>query len=351
MPQRFDDDVYVGDNLRVVGAYANNAEIKSTIDDTTTTLTVVSKEHQLLKGSGVMQWYDLGVATTYNETRSYNFYNATPQFVGIKNSNNSVWHRLPPRASCNCWLVDNSTAAGTWFSQVVESNDPAYGLSRFMDFTGYIDGDNLYSDLGLIGVKNGTLAGNGYTSSVFAGRQGIMYSSTGTDVNGWALTYSQGTAYVGAGARAYEVSQCLSDLSTVPEEFIARFGVANGIAGGEHTIGSYFWYDRYNGGGAPRPNWLIRNISGGGDVTVDTGVLPALVFQKLRVEFDDAGLRTDWFIDNAAVSPAGGLNTLLPPSVNTLRVANQGITKSAGNTPGVIYYDNVRIQSYPTTLR
>lgn len=344
-------------------------DILTSADDTTLVLNRNYKPDLMITGTGVLQVYDLGDARTYplnnGRTSAYrNIYNGTPEFIGVINSDGTVFHRVPPRASCECVLMDNSTAAGVWWSQVVESGDPGYGWSRFFDFEGNSSGTSgvLSGSINLAQAASGASASinnNAATATSYNGKQGTLILTTGTTIAGYALAYhSLRGSYLGSGCRAVEYLQSLSAISSAADEYIARFGLGDNLTGGAHNNGVYFLYDRFNGGGAPITTWQIRNINGAGNTTVSTAVAPAYdttgaTWQKLRLEVDSAAARSDFWIDRVQVSAAGGLAANVPTTATALPIAHFGITKTedAGVNARYIRSDYLWMQSYPAALR
>jgi hypothetical protein len=344
-------------------------EILTTANDTTTVLdgTVPAfdcrnKNLFCIAGTGVLQVYSLGDARRYRNGKPFVFANNTPEFVGVVAGaapSFSVFHRVPPRAVCECVLMDNSTAAGVWWSMVHDPavSNPAYGLSVFEDFNADSSktlGANflyLYSGTSAITV---TLYNNCLSEP---GKQGTSISRTGTTATGYAGFFSgsgSGSAgpYLTGGCRAYEVLQATEALSIAAEEFIVRHGPHNNITGGAPTRGCYLVYDRVTWGDV----WVMRNINVAGNTSIPTAVAPNVdttgaVWQKLRVEIDSAATRSDFLIDNVLVSAAGGLATNIPISTDMVKSGGSSITKSNGINHRHIYADYARVQSYPTALR
>ena len=330
-------------------------DILTTASDTTTVLDGSYRPDIILQGTGVNQVYDLGNALLYNPgTTHFIFYNNTPEFVGVVNSDSTVWHRVPPRARCICALQSNAAAAGVWWSEVVESKNPGYGFNGLNDYTGYGTGGAYYAEYGHWVAATGAGAAIGLNSGFITaspGRQGTIAVSTGTTDTGSVRVYNSGQEMnISNGCRAWRGSQALSALSVAADEFIIRCGIVDNIAGGAPTNACYFVYDRLTWGDV----WTLRNIDAAGNNTVATAVVPAITpgtnWQLLEMEVSSAGARSDFWIDRVQVSPAGGLNTNMPTGAVNLYYF-LGITKSAGLNSRRIEFDYTQIQSYPTVLR
>ena len=334
-----------------------NCDPHTTTADTTTVLAATAKRQQLISGSAAMQVYQLPDATTLVAGKCFVLVNASSEFVGIVNSSRALWHRVPPRAKCECWLIDNSTAAGTWHSAVIQDKDPTLGYDQFVEFVEQDTGNNIYGPVGLAVFKNGTGSTAGSQVSARNGRQGAYRYVPGTTATGYsgAASSNQYDSLAGA-CRAIMGSVCLSQLSCVTDEFILRFGMGDNAAGGAHTKGIYLLYDRATYGDV----WVMRNINGSGNNTIATAVAPvvevggvATTWQKLRIEHNSSMTRTDFFIDNVQVSPAGGLATYLPNgATDYVRLANFGITSTVGTGAGrQLDIEYLRVQAYLATRR
>ncbi len=339
--------------------YGDIRQILTSVADTTVTITSPTKRHFLITGSAAMYVLVLPDARTIRLGTPFIFENQSSEFVGVYNADLTTWHRIPPRATLVCVLATQATAAGTWYSMVHDPavGDPAFGWAAFMDFNCNLSTNVMYSDPGLQGVVSGAGASLVTTLGVSApGRQGTLFILTGTTAVGYALGYLHvNPGYLGSGCRAFEVSQSVSVLSDIAEEYIARYSVGNNITGGAHTEGAGFFYDRLTAGIV---NWQLRTVKtagGAGSTQTDTGIAvlagtTGAEWQKLRGEINSAATRFDAFINNVQASPAGGLGTL-PATTSAIKIAHMGITKSAGLTSRYLKIDYVRVQSYPLILR
>jgi hypothetical protein len=293
-------------------------------------------------------------ARTIRTQTPFVFENASSNFVGIYNADRTTFHRLPPRATLTCTLKTQATASGVWGSMVHDPavGNPAFGLSVFNDCTGALLTGVQYSDHGLQSAYGVTGSLNILSQSE-GGKQGTYYLGTGINAAGYCNSYSAlSNSYLGNGCRACEMKQSLYNLSTAAEEFISRFGISDNITGGAPANGVYLLYDRAAYGDV----WVMRNINGAGNNTVPTAVAPKTGstgsdWQKLRVEVDSAASRSDFWIDNVLMSPAGGLNTRVPLAATAIKHLNICLTKTVGITARYWQMDNYRIQSYPITPR
>lgn len=347
--------------------HSDSRQILYAVTDTIVQIVSPTKRYFLivdpLVGIAVNYRLVLPDARTIRTGTPFVFENQSSNFIGVYNSDSSTWHRVSPRATLYVTLKSQATAAGVWQSFVFDPAvvNPAYGLSSFLDFCGPVAAGANYSDPGLYFVISGAAASisvNTTGSRISAGRQGSLMAYAGTAAAGYANVYSAHIyLLLGSGCRAVETSQNLNAISTVADEYIARFGFGDNITGGAHAEGAYLLYDRLAAGIV---NWQMRTVKttgGAASTQTDTGVAPIYntdgsAWQKLRVELNSLETRADFFIDNVLVSPSGGLTTVPGTTVQTVKMANIGITGSAyASVARLMRLEYLRIQSYPTTLR
>ena len=304
-------------------------------------------------------------AQTIRTQTPFVFENASSNFVGVYNADLTTFHRIPPRATLTCTLKTQATASGVWGSMVHDPavGNPAFGINEIEDFLMYSAPSNGTS-LGNFRVRLAGTAASvdcGYAGAAIMapGRQGFVSMNTGTDVTGYSSMSISGASSgapdaLGSGCRAVETSLSVSVLSVAAQEYIARFGFGDNVTGGAPTEGAYLLYDRVTAGLDLWQMKTIKTAGGAGTTQTATAVVPvagiAAEFQKLRVEINSSASRADFIIDNVVTSPVGGLANI--PAVTTpIKIALIDITKSAGATARFLKVDNIRIQSYPTTLR
>jgi hypothetical protein len=335
-----------------------DAQVLTSAADTTLTLDTTYASDLLVTGTAVMYVLNLGDARTYTTGKRFTVYNNTPEFVGVLNSDATVWHRVPPRAKCHCILADGTAAAGVWWSETCETKDPAAGWSAVYD-SGTTATGFLHGEAGLITVTSGTAAGVNMTNTnmTIGGRQGVYRLYAGTAATGYALGYNQsgGYSYLGSGCRAFTASVGFCAISTATEEYIGRVGIGDNITGGAHTEGCYFLYDRLG----VDIHWQVKGIKtagGAANTVVDTAIAPLYsssydYYQRLRGEVSSAGTRFDAFINTTQVTASGGI-TNIPLTSTAIRPFEIGITGSAYSAATrIMYTDYHWLQSYPTTLR
>ncbi len=340
--------------------YGDIRQILTSVADTTVTITSPTKRHFLIAGTAAMYVLVLPDARTIRSGTPFVFENSSSEFVGVRNSDSTTWHRVPPRATLTCVLATQATAAGTWYSMVHDPavGNPAFGLEMFSDFSGFTASNSYYSESGFGGPSAGAGAAVTFANASPAGKQGVAKIDSGTTAAGYSLMVNPyvtaAVILLGSGCRSMEVSQNLTNASTAADEYIARFGFGNNTTGGAHTEGAYFLYDRLTAG---ITNWQCRTCKtagGAASTQTDSGVVPvysATLSQKLRIEINSTDSRADFWIDNVQVSAAGGLATL--PAVTTgIKLYIGGITRSAYTAiDHFATTDYVRVQSYPTTPR
>lgn len=302
-------------------------------------------------------------ARTVRRGTPFLFDNESSNFVGVRNADNSMWMRVPPRSMLVCTLFSQATAAGVWSAQLYNPAiaDPHYGACVTEDFLAENASNVYYGSLGLQGAQNGAGAASiPLVLTASGGRQGFVSIQTGTTAAGYALLRADNPTFVtnsllGGGCRAFEGSMSLSAISAVAEEYYFQFGIGNNVTGGAHTEGAIFLYDRLN----INDNMQVKTIrtagGGAGNVVVDTGTQPTYgttgaEWQHMRGEVSSDGLRFDAFLDKAQVSPVGGM-AFLPALTTNIKIISCGITKTAGATSRYIKADYFKVESYPVALR
>jgi hypothetical protein len=315
-----------------------------TASDTVTTLAMPMKRKFRISGSGVLQWYDLGDARYYPPNLELEFFNGSSEIVGVKNSDNTVWERVPPRWGITCVLVDNSTAAGVW--QVFWRPNPMLKNGGFIpyDFTGFVSSHS-YGPDGIVAVASGGTAAS-INISFASNRQGGIQQQIST--NGQYVYHYNGR-YDLLGSKAVSFKQAIkfTALATVAEDYIYRFGFSDNFAGGAPTNGVVFIYDRNTYGNV----WVTRTISAaGGNTTNSTAISPktGANWDVLLGEISSNAARADFWVNNV-------LQFSHTTAANIPTAASGGImfgwTKTAGNGAEYNQSDTLEIGRYPVAQR
>lgn len=344
--------------------YGDQRQFVCAASDVATQITSPTKRYLLIVNpvAGIATNYRMILpdARTIRVGTPFVFENQSSNFVGVYNSDLTTWHRVPPRATLTCTLETQGSSAGTWSSMVHDPGvaNPSYGLAGFCDFTTPFSAGIVYgsSGIGWSEAHAGTGAAVGASASSAGGRQGMYQLTSGTTNASYALLYAGASGqsnYLGSGCRSFEILQCVSALSTAADEVVVRAGIGDNVAGAAHTNGVFFLYDRATYGDF----WAIKNINGSGNNTVATLTAPTAgngmsTLQKLRLEVNSDASRSDFWIDKALVSPAGGLATYVPLTSTAVKLGVWGISRSAYSAAARnALVDYIRVQSYPTTPR
>jgi hypothetical protein len=318
-------------------------DVITTQDDATFALSAGAARRQLWTGTGVLFWSQLPDATTLSVGQEYEFCNATPEFCGVRNSNDTTWHRVPPRAKCVCVLVDNTTAAGVWFSEVVACSEPSSGLIALNDFMAEIISSLVTGALPFYVYKGGTGSVSlGYSVDA---RQGEILLNASAVADFATISSSEWNVVLGSGCRSCGGELQISNLSDAVQEFVLRIGFGDNIAGGAHTRGVYLLYDRATHGDF----FVCRNVDvAGNDTFVSAEAMTAGV-NVFQIEIASDLSRTDFFVNKARISPVGGLLTHIP--INGVHCINVGMTKSVGATNRHFKSDYLHVGSFPIVRR
>lgn len=177
---------------------------------------------------------------------------------------------------------------------------------------------------------------------------GVTQMDTGTTATG-----RQGLGLVAAtvltptlAKYTFEVRAALESISTPTETFTARHGLGDFYTvGGDGTNGLFFSYtDLINGG-----RWLAISRSGGTTIqSVDTGVSPDLDMHVYRVELDEDGQQSRFYIDGALVAT---INAPSLPALANRMGAGTMIQKTLGTSQRNMSLDWMKIEADRTAVR
>ena len=279
----------------------------TTGDDGTTSLTFVDNRHQLITGSGINHVVTLPDATTLRGSGDFfEFTNASSEFVGVENSDQTAWVRVPPGTVATFRLVSGATAAGVW-SQSRCMSDADYGSYIIDDFhtknPGVVGGPFGWQDT-LSGA--GAIVGN--VSDISKGT-GAIYLGTGTTSAGYAV-YNCGTREtLGLHCQARDFFIKVNTLSTASEEFEINLGTNTDFGVHAITEGFGFRYARLTAGSNV---WSIFSKDSTAESRTDTAVSVAVQDYYLRCEVSSDGLRVDYWIDRSHV---GSKTVNIPASI------------------------------------
>lgn len=316
----------------------NNAYFVTSADDTTTTLDADDYPDVVVTGSGVLQWIDLGTATTYENGHLFTVENASDEIVGVKNSDSTVWERVPPRWKVACRLIDNGTSAGTWLVTWFPNVSPEYGFYYKDDFVYGVDDNWSVTNSGSGAVTGAT------TSTAMSNMMGISYQATGTTTTGYTHMRTGRPTLYGYGPVFFEDRSRPNAKSDVTDEYIIRLGFAN-QTGVDSVHGAYFENDRSTHGNT---NWWICSANTGSNRTkTDSSVdiIATNVGQILRFEVASDASRVDYWIDRVHV---GTITTDITSSGTEI---GMHIVKSAGTTSRIIYRDYTSFGYFTSSRR
>lgn len=304
--------------------YGDIRQILTSVADTTVTIVSPTKRFFLITGTASQYWLVLPDARTIHLGTPFYFENFSSEFIGVRNSDSTVWRVVPPGCCCECILATQATAAGTWFSRVDETRNPSNLLHLSVDFGGQVGTSGNYnSEMGLTGVL--TAGGTAAIHTTLATMPGVWRQQV-TTVNSYAQNYNLRYLLLGGGPTRLIYRASFSGLSTAAEEYIARLGLHNNITGGAATDGVYFLYDR----AATGDFYVTKTIAAaGGTTTNTTAVQPSTTFaspDSLAIEVNSAATRADFFI-NKVLQFTHAVAANIPTAVAVF--PNFGLTKTA----------------------
>jgi hypothetical protein len=280
--------------LRVTGG-GGSSELVTSADDTTTTLTTASESQVVVTGSGVLPEIDLGDATTYSNGKTYRIHNGGTEFLGVVNSDNTVWERVPPWCSLTAVLLDNSTAAGVWF--VNTSMETQIGRCSVIRDDFYGSGGNVYGAFTMVRTVNGTGATVVYGTGSTETYNGLLFFGSGTTATGYASILAGpcrfGTPATPTGCVGIESSVKLTAAPTASEDFIWTFGFNDSATNAAATDGAWLEVDDATASG----NWRLVTSAAGSTTAVASAVAATSDPARLRVEVASDGSRVDAWVD------------------------------------------------------
>lgn len=336
--------------------YSREIQRLTSADDTTLTLNNTGyAEDLIVVGSGVLYNINLGDATTYNDSdldsKRFRIYNATPEFVGVLNTDLTTWLRIPPRGYCECILTDNSSASGVWHSMVYNpaTGDPSFGFVFYDDGlgTGTTGPMWLAQYVSGAGASVGANVSGGFNYDPTQYGQGVLVLATGTTITGHAARIA-GQLYFNGCATRYSCVSRPQNLSTVGvEEFVLRFGFHD-VQAGEPTDGAYFEYD----GAVSGDFWVICTANATTRTkSITAKAIDNVNYHSFNIEIASDASRADFFYDKALLNAAGGVTTNIPISNARAFHCSELIEKIAGTTTRHWLSEITKFERYPAVLR
>ena len=224
-------------------------------------------------------------------------------------------------------------------------------ISFFTDFLGSTTLD------GLLVVNSGGGASMTAGSSIpqRTNQQGVISFTTLAGISNYTMYIGgNGTAqlFLGAGSWNYETSFNLSNLSDITNRYRFIVGFGSNNANAVETDGVFFIYDEggVSNGTAASPNWQCVTVANSvRTLTTTTTAVTATAWNKLRIEINAAGTSAAFYVNGTLVATH---TTNIPlGSNNRFVLTKQGIFKSIGITPRVVYFDYLGYENILTTPR
>jgi hypothetical protein len=315
--------------------------ITTAADDATTALSA-ERPRVVVNGTGINHIFTTPSAAAVTRAH-FVISNWSSEFVGVMNSDSTLWLRVAPSQTATVWLVTGGTAAGVWGAELSPIH-PDYGFYDVDDFVGNAISYGTKLGFGVIASGTGATVTNGFQAIGNNAGWG-MGPTTGTTTTGYAMLYAgTGTVIFGAMAYAIELKRGrLADLSTAGEEYSCDFGFGDSPTNAECTDAVLF---RYNRGTSVK--WLRVKADGGSvvetatdiDVAEDTNL-------NMRIEIASDASRADFWINRVH---AGIETTGLPSGSDYTAIAFK-IIKSAGTTARAFVADGIELAFSKPTRR
>ena len=321
------------------GGVMGSPDIITTANGGTTVIDNTASNVVVATGSGILHAFEIDDARNMRLGLDFTLVNASSEFIGIDNSDNSVWVRLGPHEECQFELIDNTTEPGTWRTHIKRIQDPRFGVRVIDDFLGGASASA--GPLGFSIVNSGSGSGSWVSGSVTGSYStGLIYQTAGSAPTGSTVITSTPAIQLGIGPVRYVDTVIVLALSTAIEEYAIRLGLCDGNAA-DAVDGVYFEYDRATHGDN---NWRICTASNSTRTKSDSGIQPNLtaggtgVFQIPSIEVCSDASRADFFIGDTHV---GNISTNIPTGVARVTKIQKSIVKSVGTTPPYSYSDFV----------
>jgi hypothetical protein len=275
-------------------------DVVTTSDGGSTTLNNDIKPKIMAIGTGVLHWFNLDDATTLRENTWFAVENASSEFIGVKNSDSTVWVRLGPHESCVCTLVDNSTAAGVWHVVTKSAGDE------------YCFEETEYALIGAPAVGGGKLnwintkSGVGYVSAFTAPNSasvyGRLFNQKGTGIAGYTALhmYSSAFSLTKTAPRTVSVTfggiELNDGLANATDDYWCDVGLGDEFTDAAHTDAICFRYDINIA--VTGANWHRVMAAGAGENVASTGIAAQGIgfYNDMRFEVCSAADRVDFWI-------------------------------------------------------
>ena len=224
-------------------------------------------------------------------------------------------------------------------------------VSFFTDFIGSSSLD------GLLSINSGGGASITAGSSIpnRTNQQGVISFTTLAAATNYILYASgNGTAqfWFGGGAWNFETSLNISTLSSLTNRYRFLSGFGNNSANSTETDGVFFTYDEGGtaNGAAASANWQCVTVANSvRTLTTTTTAVTAAAWNKLRIEINAAGTSVAFYVNGTLVATH---TTNIPlGSASRYVLMKQGIFKTIGLTPAVVFFDYLGYENILTTPR
>jgi hypothetical protein len=224
-------------------------------------------------------------------------------------------------------------------------------VSFFTDFLGSVTLDGLQ----VVNSAGGAAMEAGSNIPQRTNQQGVISFTTLAGISNYVMYCSgNGTAqlFFGNGAWNFENSFNLANLSDVTNRYRFICGFANNNANTAETDGAFFIYDEggVSNGTVASANWQCITVANSvRTLTTTSTAVTAAAWSKLRIEINAAGTSAAFYVNGTLVATH---TTNIPLGTNNRFVLmKQGIFKSIGITPRVVYFDYIGYENILTTSR
>jgi hypothetical protein len=316
--------------------------VATAADDASTTLSI-EKPVVVVTGTGVNHWFNTPSAASLTRA-NFVIRNWSSEFVGVKNSDSTLWLRVAPSQTAVVFLTAGGSAAGTWGAELSPIH-PDYGFDNIEDFVwGVASFNNTKS--GIYGAASGTGASAVASAISAAGGpttgtqgQGRIILGTNTDSGAYFAFYNAAlVAGQGMPLRFFSDRNYTSILSDGTDNYVWDIGFGDLVTAGDHNDGVWLRHDR----SVSETNWVSAVASGGASTIADTSVaIPAATsLFDVNIEIASDSSRADMWVDRVLIATVTGAN--IPTTGEYFGMVYKSY-KVAGTTSLTIYVDRIGI--------
>lgn len=283
--------------------------ITTAADDDTTALSV-ERPRVVVKGTGINHIFTTPSAAALTRAH-FVISNWSSEFVGVMNSDSTLWLRVAPAQTATVYLVTGGTAAGVWGAELSTINRD-YGFHLTEDFITGATTVTGQTQNGLFMSASGTGASSrsiGIAATHGANVIGIgeLYSGTDTASTAYFVFYNSAmSSAFGLALGCYAERVRLNVASDGTNTYVARFGFGDSITSTSHNDGAWLEYDS-----TASAKWLMCAASRGTATKTATSIADIefnTTKYDLAIEIASDASRADFWVNRVHVGTISDAN-------------------------------------------